>query len=263
MPFELPYFPMYPADFLSDLNVTLMTNEEKGAYITLLCYQWREGKIPTTKEDIQILLRVDGPTYAKLMLRICKLFPGGVNPRLERERVLAISKHEARSRASLKRWNKNRLTRHPKDGNRISISESYTDKERKKERRPILPPSLLLNSIAFTDAWAVWEKHRKEKKSTLTPETIKKQLRFLEQQPDPIACINQSVEKGWIGLFAFKGELKPNPDLHTCQKYNHNQPFPCGKPANKKIDFDWLCDVHYEQKQIAKKKEKENRECAL
>ena len=93
MPFNLPYFPFYPADFLSDMKVVLMTNEQIGCYIKLLCYQWREGFIPTDDDKIATLLKVDCQKLARLKPGLLECFPKGVNSRLEIEREKAIRKH--------------------------------------------------------------------------------------------------------------------------------------------------------------------------
>jgi len=47
-----PAFQFYPADFLADENVALMSNREIGCYIKLLCYCWREGSIPSDNQKI-------------------------------------------------------------------------------------------------------------------------------------------------------------------------------------------------------------------
>ena len=53
--------------------------------------------------------------------------------------------------------------------------------------------------------WNDWVKYRKEKKKTLTPMTIKKQVDYLEKNKDNhIAIINQSITNGYIGLFELK-----------------------------------------------------------
>lgn len=41
---KAPWFPFYPHDFLSDPLVLLMTCEERGAYILLLCHAWDPPK---------------------------------------------------------------------------------------------------------------------------------------------------------------------------------------------------------------------------
>lgn len=50
-----PYFPFYPADFASDGKVEIMTLEEIGAYILLLCKAWQETPPCTVPNDDEIL----------------------------------------------------------------------------------------------------------------------------------------------------------------------------------------------------------------
>lgn len=54
--------------------------------------------------------------------------------------------------------------------------------------------------------WAEFVTHRKQKRTKLTPIAEKRALAMLAKQPDPNACITQTLEAGWTGLFP----LKPN-----------------------------------------------------
>ena len=47
-----PAFQFYPADFLSDSKVILMSNEAVGCYIKLICHGWLEGSIPSNDEEV-------------------------------------------------------------------------------------------------------------------------------------------------------------------------------------------------------------------
>lgn len=51
-----PAFQFYPADWLSSQRVQMMTLEEEGAYIRLLCYCWSHGSIPSDPIKIARLL---------------------------------------------------------------------------------------------------------------------------------------------------------------------------------------------------------------
>lgn len=55
---KLPWFPFYPADFLGAEKVQLMTNEQVGMYVKLLCYQWMEGSIPEKSSSAIAVLRL-------------------------------------------------------------------------------------------------------------------------------------------------------------------------------------------------------------
>lgn len=84
-----PAFQFYPQDFISDIRVQAMDNEELGAYIRLLCHDWIEDGLP---DDDLILSRISGAREnwdrIKMPLASCfqkidgKLF----NPRLIEER---------------------------------------------------------------------------------------------------------------------------------------------------------------------------------
>ena len=50
-----PAFQFYPKDFISDMNVMMMTNEEVGVYIKTLCHIWLEINIPDDSGKIQRL----------------------------------------------------------------------------------------------------------------------------------------------------------------------------------------------------------------
>tara|TARA_R110002110_G_scaffold119373_4_gene293895 strand:+ start:1937 stop:2935 length:999 start_codon:yes stop_codon:yes gene_type:complete len=52
---KAPSFHMYAGDFLSDMNVRLMSMAQRGMYTTLLLHEWIEGSLPT---DIQQLMRL-------------------------------------------------------------------------------------------------------------------------------------------------------------------------------------------------------------
>lgn len=51
-----PAFQFFPADWLSSQRVQMMTLEEEGAYIRLLCYCWSHGSIPDDPAKIARLL---------------------------------------------------------------------------------------------------------------------------------------------------------------------------------------------------------------
>jgi len=68
-----------------------------------------------------------------------------------------------------------------------------------------------LDNETFIKAFNEWKEFRKDLRKTLKPATITKQLEFLNKQPDPIACINNSIMKGYQGLFEVKnGTHAPN-----------------------------------------------------
>jgi uncharacterized protein YdaU (DUF1376 family) len=60
---KLPFMKFYASDWLSSQDVSTMTLEEEGAYIRLLCHQWRSDDctIPGSKEKLKLLLKGADP----------------------------------------------------------------------------------------------------------------------------------------------------------------------------------------------------------
>lgn len=57
--------------------------------------------------------------------------------------------------------------------------------------------------------WSDWANHRKQLRKPLTKVAIDRQVKFLEQfdEETRVKIIEQSIFKGWSGLFELKGEL--------------------------------------------------------
>ena len=53
---KAPSFQFYPKDWLTDPDVVCMSMAQKGAYITLICYCWKEDKLPNNPDYIRKLL---------------------------------------------------------------------------------------------------------------------------------------------------------------------------------------------------------------
>ena len=64
-----------------------------------------------------------------------------------------------------------------------------------------------LNNDEFKNMWDAWLDDRKERRKPVTRRAAEMQLTFLCTQPDPIACVRQSIERGWQGIF--KIDTKP------------------------------------------------------
>jgi hypothetical protein len=97
----------------------------------------------------------------------------------------------------------------------VDISDEIKTRERLGKNLPAkkdaqgmviydIPPKLA-NYPGFPEAWVEWEKYRSAKKKPLSKFSIPDQLKLLMEQPDPVACIRQSIRCDWTGLFAIKG----------------------------------------------------------
>lgn len=54
-------FPFYASDFI--IGTMLMTAEEVGAYMRMLCFQWEQGAVP---DDESKLSRITGVPFKRL-----------------------------------------------------------------------------------------------------------------------------------------------------------------------------------------------------
>jgi hypothetical protein len=90
---------------------------------------------------------------------------------------------------------------------RDPVAEKGDEKEKPKEEAPI-PPSL--GTPGFLAAWQDWQRHRSEKRQTLTPTARKQQLKRLAAMGPAraVAAIEYSIANGWTGVF----EPKENPN---------------------------------------------------
>jgi len=148
---KAPAFQFYPSDFLSDEHVALMTNQEVGCYIKLLCYCWKEGSIP---KDTLKLSKLCGESDEKMgsmwpNIRPCFRLNGEryFHKRLDAERrkqkewrkkSVKGGRHSARTRKDLR---KGGSTEDSKGGSTLQSSSSSSitpiapnDKTTKKEK---------------------------------------------------------------------------------------------------------------------------------
>ena len=75
------------------------------------------------------------------------------------------------------------------------------------------------------DAWVSWVKHRRAIGKPVAPTTAKLQIKMLTDQPDPAACIEQSVINGWTGLFPLRGRAADATSITrgVAHSYNANE----------------------------------------
>ena len=110
---KAPAFQFYPKDWLTDPDVVCMSMAQKGAYITLICYCWREDQLPNNPDYIRKLLG-NVPKWKTLWNGIKHKFEirGNylVHPRLEKERIKQEEYRKKKSNAGKKgmkkRWGK-------------------------------------------------------------------------------------------------------------------------------------------------------------
>jgi uncharacterized protein YdaU (DUF1376 family) len=135
-----PAFQFYPADFLADANVAVMTTEEVGAYLILTLFAWRENGLPDDVEELAALARMPHERFAQSWeRRLARCFERRedgrlVHPRLElerekqqafREKMSEVGKRGGRPKKGEKKGSK-----------RVGKGEANPDRD--KDSKPLL-----------------------------------------------------------------------------------------------------------------------------
>lgn len=102
---KAPAFQFYAGDFL--VGTAMMTAEEVGGYIRLLCYQWTQGSIPDDDATIMRLAGCSGNAVASIRHKF-GINPAGrlVNQRLEQVRAEREEFCKAQAEKAAKGWEK-------------------------------------------------------------------------------------------------------------------------------------------------------------
>lgn len=194
------------------MGTAMMSAEEVGCYIRLLCYQWDAGAVPN--DDAAICRLSGGNANAIPSLRqkfeVCE---DGLlrNPRMETERTKQRAFREKQAENGAKRWSGNAKPMPSLMPNTCSpspspspISDSVTNKD-----KAATPP---FSSDSFIAAWNEWIAYRKERNlPSYKPRSLKAQWNeMLAWGEGPaIDSINESIRQQWQGLFAPKTNGAP------------------------------------------------------
>lgn len=141
-----PAFQFYVMDWLSDPNVVMMSAEERGMYIQLLCYMWNTDDCTLPNDEMLLLKLCQG--NAQALGGVLKCFATCdsdaskiTHKRLLKERMRQDDFRKDMSKASKKRWSKAKNGRMPKHtvGNaeaigRVSSSTSSSTSISNKEK---------------------------------------------------------------------------------------------------------------------------------
>lgn len=165
-----PAFQFYPADYLSDENVELMTLAEQGCYIRLLCYCWREGSIPSDIEALARLCRCSIPEMENYWIALKKCFKKEkknstrlIHFRLKCEEKKQKENSKKRADAAKTRWQKEK----PGHANALQMQSKcnalYTSTSITSSINPPTPKGGA--SLRFEDFWQTYPKHRRKEKA--------------------------------------------------------------------------------------------------
>ena len=235
---ELPYLQLWVDRWMGSESVGLMPLAAQGLYTRLLCVQWRNGSLPVDVAQVARLAGVDRADFTELWPHLEHLFPVQdgrmANLILAEQRAKALSSSETRSTANSgnarARWAKAQeadangmpIACEPDaNGNadgtlRASSSSSSSSSTREGESEGAPKVLRVQGSILdhlpedyatedLQEAWASYERHRKEKGiKGYTPEALKTLAgKFLKAGVSPagvVELISKAVSSNWQGI---------------------------------------------------------------
>lgn len=214
---KAPAVQFYSGDFLT--GTTLMTNEEVGLYIRLLCLQAENGSVP---DDPERMSAVYGPSVLKVWPAVRAKFIAGneagtmVNEKMskvladreafrlkqsEKGKASAEARLTSGSKKKKQRFNHGSTTVEPLGGRGRDISQERKERASEPIEAKVIP--MPFTSEAFALAWADWELSRREIKKPLTATSRKAQLaKCLEWgESRAIAALRHSTAGGYQGIY--------------------------------------------------------------
>lgn len=231
---KAPSFQWYPADYLADMQVRMLSWASRGLYVDLLCYCWREGYIPA---DSSAIAQLSGCHDLAIIEPCLLLFSESgesgklIHKRLEKEREKQNEHRKERAEAGKKgaesRWGNKKPTRKKKDskangsanGSAIVLPMAKNGSS-SSTSTSLIERELPFSSSDFAEVWQDWQQHRKEKKQPLTDTAIKSQFKKLKKMGEAraIAALTNSTENGYTGIFEPKEQKPPIRSIHEPQK---------------------------------------------
>ncbi|HUX03091.1 MAG TPA: hypothetical protein VMY35_19190 [Phycisphaerae bacterium] len=214
-------FTVFPADWFAEETLKFVSFAAQGLWINIIFLLHRSpirGELRRgdgSKMDGNALATVLGRTPDQVLPALQELIDHGVcstlddgtvySRRMRRGKSLKEKRKDAGLLGARERWQGDSTV----DGKGMANQKTDGKRGKGKERKGVvtekdvvvLPESLQTKD--FVSAWEAWEKYRKETRHALTPSTIRLQLKKLEAVGPTVAAamINQSIERGWRGLF--------------------------------------------------------------
>lgn len=228
---KAPAFQFYVDDFLA--GTMDLSQEDVGAYIRLLCYQWNRGSIPVQTDKQQ---RLAGGSVSVDVLAKFRLQPDGrlVNERMERERQKQVAYREMQAKKGIASGKARRNEPKPNTGSTVvqpehepntqpkpnspSPSPSPNKEESKTKEQPPSPPvppgpwhvlfgfdlPESLQTQNCLQAAQDWIAYKKERGQTYKPQGLKGALTSWSKQFTSAtfpSAVERSIANNWAGLF--------------------------------------------------------------
>lgn len=226
---KAPAVQFYVSDFLT--GTTLMTNEEVGLYIRLLCLQAENGSVPDDPERMSI---VYGPSVAKCWPAVRAKFISGEQPgTMVNEKMVKVladreafrkkqsDKGKASAEARLSYGSKKKKSRSGSGSTVVEPLEGegrgiVKEKERANEVE-IIPEGFTVEHWRSIQRWFTYREQSKKKLTQMSKDDFIKKWKA-KGEAATIAAIDNSIEKGYQGCFEPDATQRQNGKLTEDQE---------------------------------------------
>ena len=234
---SLPHMPFFVSDYEAD--TAHLTLEEDGCYNRLLRLCWRTPNCSIPNDDRWIMrqMRVDKDTYERVVQPILaeffKLSRNRYYSARQKEIFTEISEKISKKRIAGKKGGlaKARKTNNNTSSTTTDLPEAKSKqtpskpvasrtRTKTKDNTPLPPeggpddlfpekpkketPLSILCEVADEETAGGFIEYRKRSRKPLTTHAAKLILAKLKEFPDANASLNQSIERGWTGVFPVK-----------------------------------------------------------
>jgi uncharacterized protein YdaU (DUF1376 family) len=178
-----PFFPIYPADMLSDNKFAFLSHEEMGACFLLMCWQWLNGSVPDDAHRLSVILKCDNSVITKLYPTLKTVFDGPAEAGQMRNEWLNVQRLRLMTERCKKsvggkvgmqhRWASDNIVITDRHNNRTEQNRTITEEKKQtpspttRKRKPkAYSPSpkfeeayqLYPRHVAAKEAWDAWAK---------------------------------------------------------------------------------------------------------
>jgi uncharacterized protein YdaU (DUF1376 family) len=201
---KIPYFPFYASDWLGSRKVMLMSDAQRGIYITLMAHQWSDVScsIPTDKKLLQKML--PGSKWKNIDYVIRECFEvdrtneeRARNARISVEHTRAIGKSDKAMEAF--KHTKRFINKQSNDNQ--TIDRTIIPPEPYPEPEPKEPKTFSPDSIEYRTAGLLWDLIRERKPDHKAPDLkawakdVDLMIRVDKRTPEKIEAVIRWCQK--------------------------------------------------------------------
>lgn len=211
------WFRMY-AEFATDPVVQSLAFDDQRHFVMVLCLKCSgllDREYGDPQQRVMMLRRalgLEAMAFDEAKTRLCsaRLIDSNWQPvNWAKRQFVSDRDPTAADRKRRQRERHAHVTRDVTDESRSGHGPQNQNQNQKEEKKGASAPVVLHESLP-KEAWEEWLAHRREKRLTMSPRALNKQLKLLARYDTAIQreMIDTSINAGWEGIFAPKG-VKP------------------------------------------------------